>query len=170
MSFVQHRLRGYTTAVLSAMSWVFISHQAMAQSLPPAAQVGDLMAHEICSAVADGWLNEQATDADFERVLQQAMSRVEMLYGAEMSIALSDQLDTVFASPGPPLDPYFMEGLQNFLRFLSTDTACYTSIYTFMAEPSLPSTIPDAELYPVPVIPDDQQDEDNPVDENSTMP
>ena len=136
MPFLQRKLWLYTATTLSALSCLLIPHRATAQSLPPAAQVGNLGAHEICVAIADGRLDDQATDAAFEMVLQQVFERVESLYGPETSAVLFSRLDTVFKSPGPPLDPYFMEISQNFLRFVTTDTSCYNSLYTLIATPT----------------------------------
>lgn len=135
MTTLHRHRRSYTTAALAALSCICISQRATAQTLPPAAQVGTIAAHEICTAVADGRLNDHTTETDFEAVLQQLFARIEILYGPEMSTLLFNRLDTVFKSPGPPLDPYFMAVSQHFLRFVTTDTSCYNSLYTFISTP-----------------------------------
>ncbi len=57
-----------------------------------------------------------------------------------MSEALLNRLDAVFTRLGPLLDPYFMEGLQSFLRFVSADTSCYNRLYAFISELANAST------------------------------
>lgn len=136
MCSLPYKFRLYVVTTVSALSGLLISHRAMAQGLPPANQVGDIAAHEICGAIADGRLDEQTTNQEFETVFQVFFERVDRLYGQEMSAALADRLDTIFDSPGPPLDPYFMELSQNFLRFVTADTFCYSNLYTFLSAPT----------------------------------